>query len=303
MTEALQLAGLDLLHSGKVRDIYTLPNEPGKLLFVASDRISAFDCIMKNVVPNKGKILTQLSLFWFELFSTQHGHTNNHLITADIDAMPECIRLHKAQLKGRSMLVKRLKIVPIEAIVRGYISGSGWKEYQAKGTVCDADIGQGLQESSKLAKPVFTPSTKADYGDHDENISVERAARVVGQKTIDSVASLSLQLYEIARDYAAQRGIIIADTKFEFGKDSDGQVILADEVLTPDSSRFWPAATYCAGRTQDSLDKQFVRNFLETVDEFDKSEGIALPDSVVKGTMDKYCEIFRILVGHAPDLS
>jgi len=291
-----QLDGLELLSRGKVRDVYHV--DSSSLLFVASDRISAFDVIMKNGVPGKGKILTQLSLFWFDLLKDV---IPNHLITANIDEMPESVRKHRDQLEGRCMLVKKLQILKIEAIVRGYISGSGWKEYQKSGTICNIQLPAGLKESEKLEFPLFTPSTKADIGEHDQNIHPDKAAEIIGKEKAEIVAKSAVELYSKARDYAAGKGIIIADTKFEFGVDENGRVILADEVLTPDSSRFWPASTYEVGRGQNSFDKQYLRDYLISVN-FDMKNGIELPEDVIKNTQAKYIEVFRILTGRDPVL-
>ncbi len=288
---------LKLLARGKVRDVYQIDEQ--QLLFVASDRISAFDVVMKNGIPGKGRILTQLSLFWFELLKDV---CPNHLITADLARMPERVQRYREQLEGRTMLVRRLTILPVEAIVRGYLTGSGLKEYKAKGTVCSIPLPTGLVESSKLPEPLFTPSTKAEIGKHDENIHPDMAASIVGQGYADQMRNLSVMLYTKARDYAATRGIIIADTKFEFGTDAANRVVLADEVLTPDSSRFWPASAYRAGVVQDSFDKQFLRNYLESI-RFDKNgQGIELPSEVVQSTRAKYVEAFRLLTGHDPSL-
>jgi phosphoribosylaminoimidazole-succinocarboxamide synthase len=288
---------LKLLARGKVRDVYEV--DARTLLFVATDRISAFDVVMKNGIPGKGKILTQLSLFWFRLLGDLCQH---HLITADVRRMPASVQTYADQLAGRSMLVDRLKILPVEAIVRGYISGSGWKEYQKSGTVCGLSLPKDLKESDKLPEPLYTPSTKAQLGKHDENIHPDKAREILGAEHGDQVQELSLALYKKARDYAAKRGIIIADTKFEFGLDAKGRVILGDEVLTPDSSRFWPAAAYAPGRSQDSFDKQYLRDYLERI-KFDKNgQGIVLPDDVVARTREKYIEAFRLLTGRAPEL-
>jgi len=287
---------LELIGRGKVRDLYRINDE--HLLFVASDRISAFDVVMSNGIPGKGKVLTQLSLFWFDLLAEV---VPNHLVTAEIDDMPVSVQAYRDQLAGRSMLVRQVEILPIEAIVRGYITGSGWKEYQRQGTVCDIPLPAGLQESEQLAEPLFTPSTKAEQGAHDENIHPDQAADIIGAERAACVAELSLRLYGVARDHAATRGIIIADTKFEFGIDTAGQVILADEVLTPDSSRFWPVASYATGRGQDSFDKQYVRDYLERIG-FDKQNPVSLPEDVVAGTIDKYVEAFRLLTGREPVL-
>ncbi|MBA3708645.1 MAG: phosphoribosylaminoimidazolesuccinocarboxamide synthase [Planctomycetes bacterium] len=288
---------LKLLARGKVRDVYQVDDQ--HLLFVASDRISAFDVVMTNGIPGKGKILTQLSLFWFNLLQDV---CPNHLVTADLAKMPAAVQRHRDQLVGRSMLVRRLTILPVESIVRGYLTGSGLKEYKAKGTVCSIPLPAGLVESSRLPEPLFTPSTKAEMGKHDENIHPDQAARIIGQAYADQVHNISVKLYTKARDYAATRGIIIADTKFEFGTDKAGKVILADEVLTPDSSRFWPAATYASGKVQDSFDKQYVRDYLESV-KFDKNgKGIELPEDVIQRTRAKYVEAFRLLTGKDPEL-
>jgi phosphoribosylaminoimidazole-succinocarboxamide synthase len=287
---------LELIGRGKVRDLYRINDE--HLLFVASDRISAFDVVMSNGIPGKGKVLTQLSLFWFDLLAEV---VPNHLVTAEIDDMPVSVQAYRDQLAGRSMLVRQVEILPIEAIVRGYITGSGWKEYQRQGTVCDIPLPAGLQESEQLAEPLFTPSTKAEQGAHDENIHPDQAADIIGAERAACVAELSLRLYGVARDHAATRGIIIADTKFEFGIDTAGQMILADEVLTPDSSRFWPVASYATGRGQDSFDKQYVRDYLERIG-FDKQNPVSLPEDVVAGTIDKYVEAFRLLTGREPVL-
>jgi len=291
-----QCPELKLLARGKVRDIYAIDDK--HLLFVASDRISAFDVVMKTGIPGKGKILTQLSLFWFQLLG---DCGSNHVVTADLKRMPEQVRQYANQLDGRSMLVERLKILPIEAIVRGYLSGSGWKEYQASRSVCGIHLPDGLRESDRLEQPLYTPSTKAELGTHDLNIHPDEAAKILGVHA-NAVCDFALRLYQRAREHASKRGIIIADTKFEFGVDAKGEVILADEVLTPDSSRFWPAARYQAGRGQDSFDKQYLRDYLERI-HFDKNgAGITLPEDVVRNTVSKYVEAFRLLTGREPVL-
>jgi len=287
---------LELLTRGKVRDLYRIDDE--HLLFVASDRISAFDVIMDTPIPDKGKILTQLSLYWFGLLQDISA---NHLVTTDIAEMPEQVRQYETQLRGRCMLVRRLEILPIEAIVRGYITGSGWKEYRKQGTVCGIQLPEGLEESQKLERPLYTPSTKAEQGEHDENIHPDRAAEIIGGERAKAVEERAIALYTKARDEAATKGIIIADTKFEFGVDADGGIVLADEVLTPDSSRFWPAADYAVGRGQNSFDKQYLRDYLESVG-FDKQHPVALPDEVVANTREKYVEAYRILTGQEPEL-
>ncbi|MFW5698812.1 MAG: phosphoribosylaminoimidazolesuccinocarboxamide synthase [Planctomycetota bacterium] len=286
---------LELITRGKVRDLYAIDDA---LLFVATDRISAFDVVMANGIPGKGKVLTQLSTFWFELLGEV---LPNHLITADIDAMPAAVQAYRDQLAGRSLLVKRLEILPVEAIVRGYITGSGWKEYCRKGTVCDIELPAGLQESDQLDPPLYTPSTKAEQGAHDENIHPDRAAEILGCEKADRVATAAIELYTRAAAYARGRGVIIADTKFEFGVDAAGELVLADEVLTPDSSRFWPAAEYAPGRAQASFDKQYVRDYLESI-AFDKTNPVELPAEVVANTRERYVEAFTILTGREPAL-
>ena len=283
---------LEHLASGKVREVFAVDQE--HLLFVASDRLSAFDVIMNNGVPGKGIILTQMAIFWFEQLAHLGPH---HLVAYDVADFPKNLQAHAAVLRGRSMLVKRCEIIPIEAIVRGYLAGSGWKEYQAKQTICDIHLPAGLVESSKLPESIFTPSTKAAIGDHDQNISPERAAEIVGQELAETLAKRSLETYQAAHDHAEQRGIILADTKFEFGL-NNGDLVLADEVLTPDSSRFWPADDYEAGRSQASYDKQYVRNWLESID-FDKQSAITLPDDVVAGTQQRYVQAYEKLTGKA----
>ncbi len=292
------LPDLKLLARGKVRDVYEVDDR--SLLFVATDRISAFDVVMANGIPGKGRILTQISLFWFDLLK---GICPNHLLTTQLDEMPAVVRTYRDQLEGRSMLVKRLKIFPVEAIVRGYLSGSGLKEYKVSETVCGIRLPPGLIESSKLEAPLYTPSTKAELGTHDENIHPDQAANILGQVHADQLQAKSLALYTAARDYAATKGIIIADTKFEFGLEGEtGAILLADEVLTPDSSRFWPVAGYHAGRPQNSFDKQFVRDYLESI-AFDKNgPGITLPDEVILRTRAKYVEAFKLLTGREPVL-
>jgi phosphoribosylaminoimidazole-succinocarboxamide synthase len=287
---------LKLLARGKVRDVYEV--DADHLLFVASDRISAFDVVMANGIPGKGKILTQLSLFWFDLLK---GVSENHLVTAEVAKMPASVQAYRDQLEGRTMLVRRLKILPVEAIVRGYLTGSGLKEYKKTQTVCNIPLPAGLGEASKLTEPLYTPSTKAEIGAHDENIHPDQAAKIIGAHA-ETVKTLALKLYSTARDYAATRGIIIADTKFEFGTNKANKVILADEVLTPDSSRFWPAKDYKAGVVQNSFDKQYLRDYLEKI-KFDKNgKGIELPKDVIDNTLTKYVEAFRLLTGKEPKL-
>lgn len=286
---------LDLVARGKVRDLYRIDDD--HMLFVATDRISAFDVVMNTPIPGKGKVLTQLSLFWFDLLSSV---CPNHLVTGDMAEMPAGVQEYADQLTGRSMLVKSLRILPVEAIVRGYISGSGWKEYNSQGTICGIDIPAGMAESAELAEPLYTPSTKAEIGDHDENIHPDKAAEILGEQA-QAVAQTAIQIYTTARDYAATKGIIIADTKFEFGVDASGTLVLADEVLTPDSSRFWPANDYAPGRGQDSYDKQYVRDYLESI-HFDKQNPVDLPAEVTENTLKKYVEAFVVLTGREPAL-
>lgn len=280
-------ANMDLAARGKVRDIYDLGD---KLLIVTTDRISAFDVILPTGIPKKGYVLTQLSKFWFE-------HTksivNNHLITTDINEMPEECRQHSDILNGRSMLVEKADPFPVECVVRGYITGSGWKDYLKTGKVCGIELPQNLKESQKLEPPIFTPATKAEIGDHDENISFAKMAEIVGEDNAIKLRDLTIKIYEFARDLALQRGIIIADTKMEFGV-KNGEIILIDEVLTPDSSRFWYKGEYQVGKPQNSMDKQFVRNYLETLDWNKKAPGPALPAEIVNKTSEKYLEILNI---------
>ncbi|KAJ2807442.1 Bifunctional purine biosynthetic protein ade1 [Coemansia helicoidea] len=288
---------LKLLARGKVRDLYEIDDET--LLFVATDRISAYDVTMKTPVAGKGKILTQISVFWFDFLKDV---VPNHLVTADIDAMPAAVQQYRSQLRGRSLLVRRAEVLPVEAIVRGYISGSGWKEYRATGTVCGIELPAGLQESQQLPAPLFTPSTKADYGGHDENIHPDRCAEILGRERADEVARTAVALYTRAAEYAASKGIIIADTKFEFGVDRSGRLMLVDEALTPDSSRFWPSRLYEPGRPQDSYDKQYLRDYLTSID-FDMQTPIDLPPTVLDSTVKKYIEAYVKLTASRPDLS
>jgi len=299
MTSALlrsECPDLTLLARGKVRDVYALDDQ--HLLFVASDRISAFDVIMANGIPGKGKMLTQLSVFWFGLLAPLGP---NHFITADISKMPAAVQKYRDQLEGRTMLVRRLRILPVEAIVRGYLTGSGMKEYKVSGTVCGLPLPKGLVEASKLESPLYTPSTKAEIGQHDQNIHPDEAAKIIGKDFAVAVQNRAIQLYSKARDYAAGRGIIIADTKFEFGTDGVN-CILADEVLTPDSSRFWPAADYKEGKVQNSFDKQYLRNWLEKVGFNKNGPGVELPNEVIEATVAKYREAFVMLTGKDPVL-
>jgi phosphoribosylaminoimidazole-succinocarboxamide synthase len=276
---------------GKVRDIYDLGD---KLLIVATDRISAFDVVMANGIPSKGIILTQISKFWFDYLSPIVEH---HLISDDISTFPEPFCNLPEQLAGRSMLVKKVEVLPIECVVRGYLAGSGWKEYSQNGTVCGQKLPYGLTQCQKLPELIFTPATKAERGTHDENISFERCVEIIGEENANYVRSKSTEIFKKASEYAQTKGIILADTKFEWGR-VDDKIILVDEVLTPDSSRFWPADKYQAGRDQESYDKQFVRNYLESIN-FDKSgPGVELPDDIGAKTSDKYIEAYEQLTGN-----
>jgi phosphoribosylaminoimidazole-succinocarboxamide synthase len=287
---ATELPGLHLLSRGKVRDVYDLGTE---LLLVATDRLSAFDHVLPNPIPDKGKVLNQISAFWFA--RTQRT-VLNHVLATDVEDFPSALRGHAGVLAGRSMVVKKLKMFPVECVARGYLAGSGWKEYRTTGSVCGIPLPAGLQESSKLPEPIFTPATKEETG-HDENISFERVVALVGKEQAEALRDTTLSIYEEASAHAATRGILIADTKFEFGLDENGTLTLADEVLTPDSSRFWPAAGYTPGRAQPSYDKQFVRDWLESIG-WDKQPPVpTLPAEVVEGTRRRYLEIFRILTG------
>jgi phosphoribosylaminoimidazole-succinocarboxamide synthase len=278
------------LHArGKVRDLYSLN---GQLLFVATDRISAFDYVLATGIPEKGRVLTQLSLFWFDFLKDV---VKNHLITASVDQYPSPLKKYADDLRGRSMLVTKAQMIDIECVARGYLSGSGWKEYQQTGAVCGIKLPSGLKESDKLPEPIFTPATKALTG-HDENISIEEMAKRTGKEMAEKLRDLTLKIYKTAADYAAGRGIIIADTKFEFGQTSQG-LILADEVLTPDSSRFWPADKYQPGKAQESFDKQFVRDYLEAIKWNKQPPAPSLPEDVARKTSEKYIEAYRILAG------
>ncbi|MEK7685400.1 MAG: phosphoribosylaminoimidazolesuccinocarboxamide synthase [Verrucomicrobiota bacterium] len=283
----LELPGIPKLKSGKVREIFDLGDA---FLFVASDRISAFDCVMPNGIPRKGEVLTQISHFWFDQIA---GIVPNHRLTGADDPLPASLQPYAAQLARRSMIVKKAQPLAIECVVRGYLAGSGWKEYRSQQTVCGLKLPPGLQESSELPEPIFTPATKAQSG-HDENISFEAAADIAGADVAEQARAISLKIYSFARAYARQRGILIADTKFEFGQ-VNGQLILIDEVMTPDSSRFWPADQYQPGRSQPSFDKQFVRDYLETLDWNKTPPAPALPPEVVAKTQAKYREAYRRL--------
>jgi phosphoribosylaminoimidazole-succinocarboxamide synthase len=286
---------LKLKASGKVRDVYEI--DENQLLFIASDRISAFDYVLATGIPHKGRVLNQISLFWFDFLADV---VPNHLITADVDKYPASVRKYADQLRGRSMLVRRAEIFPVECIVRGYLSGSGWKEYKATGKVSGIALPPGLQESDALAEPIFTPSTKATSG-HDENISFDQMCDIVGVETASHLRDLTLRVYKKAAAYARQRGIIIADTKFEFGRTAQG-ITLADEVLTPDSSRFWPADKYAPGRAQDSYDKQYVRDYLEQIHWNKQPPAPALPADVARRTSEKYLDAYSQLTGRKLDV-
>jgi phosphoribosylaminoimidazole-succinocarboxamide synthase len=281
--------GLPLHASGKVRDVYALN---GNLVFVATDRISAFDYVLATGIPQKGRVLTQLSLFWFDFLKDV---VPNHLVTADVDQYPDALKKYRDQLDGRSMLVKKADMVAVECVARGYLSGSGWKEYKASGTVCGIKLPAGLKESDKLPEPIFTPASKAVTG-HDENISFADMVKRVGPELSEQLRDLTLKIYKKAADYALTKGIIIADTKFEFGHTAAG-LVLADEVLTPDSSRFWPADQYKPGGAQASYDKQFVRDYLESIKWNKQPPAPALPDDIARKTSQKYTEAYRRLTG------
>ena len=286
------LRGVNLLRRGKVRDIYELD---GSLLIVATDRISAFDSVLGSGIPLKGRVLTALTLFWFE---TLDAAASNHLITADVEAMGGAIAPHADVLRGRSMFVKKADVIPVECVVRGYLAGSGWREYRERGSVCGLSLPEGLVESSKLPEPIFTPAIKAESG-HDENISFEQASEMHGAELLSQLRDRSVALYREAAEYAATRGIIICDTKFEWGM-ADGQLVLIDEVLTPDSSRFWPSDQYEPGKSQPSFDKQYVRDWLEAESGWDKEPPApALPDDVIAKTTENYVEAYRKLTGRA----
>jgi phosphoribosylaminoimidazole-succinocarboxamide synthase len=287
--------GLHLHASGKVRDVYQLDNE--RLLFVATDRISAFDYVLATGIPYKGRVLTQISLFWFDFLSDIVPH---HVITADVERYPEPLQKYADQLRGRSMLVQSAQMFPVECVVRGYISGSAWKEYQATGKVCGIELPPGLKESEAFPEPIFTPATKAVSG-HDENISFARMCEILGSETSSHLRDITLRIYKKAAAYARQRGIIIADTKFEFGRTAQG-ITLADEVLTPDSSRFWPADKYAPGRSQESYDKQYVRDYLEEIQWNKQPPAPALPADVASQTSEKYLDAYFQVTGRKLDV-
>lgn len=285
------LHSLPLISRGKVRDLYDAGEQ---LLLVASDRLSAFDVVLPTPIPDKGAVLTQLSLVWFELL---RGVCRNHLVTANVAEYPPALRAESEQLALRSMLVKKLDMFPVECVVRGYLSGSGWKEYQKTGAVCGIRLPAGLRESERLPEPIFTPSTKALVG-HDENIGFDQVEKMVGAAAAARLRELSLEIYRTAATYAEARGILLADTKFEFGREGEGgEPILADEVLTPDSSRFWPLESYAPGRAQESYDKQYVRDYLESIHWDKRPPAPALPPDVIQRTSEKYREAYRVLTG------
>lgn len=275
---------------GKVRDVYDLRD---RLLIVSTDRLSAFDYVLPTPIPDKGKVLNQLSCFWF---ARTAGIVENHLLTADVEEFPEELAPHAESLRGRSMLVRKADMFPIECVARGYLAGSGWKEYRENGTICGIKLPPGLKESDRLPEPIFTPATKAETG-HDMNISYEEAAGIVGEEAASRLRDLTLRLFSTAGEYAASRGALLVDTKFEFGR-IDGKIVLADEALTPDSSRYWPAESWSPGRSQESWDKQFVRDYLEKIGWNKQPPVPPLPEEIAAGTRERYLEIFEILTGH-----
>jgi phosphoribosylaminoimidazole-succinocarboxamide synthase len=283
------LTGVERYARGKVRDVYAVDDH---LLIVATDRISAFDYILATGIPDKGRVLTQLSIFWFDFL---RDVTPTHFLTANVDEYPAALRPWRGQLEGRSMLVKRARMIEIECVARGYLSGSGWKEYQQNRTVCGIALPAGLRESDRLPEPIFTPAIKAHSG-HDENVSFDRVVSLVGGELAGRLRDLTLEIYSRAAQYAAGRGVIIADTKFEFGFVGD-QLVLGDEVLTPDSSRFWPAETYKPGGAQASYDKQYVRDYLESIHWNKQPPAPGLPDEVARGTSEKYRQAYRAITG------
>lgn len=277
------------ISSGKVREIYEVDDD--KLMLVVSDRISAFDYILPAMIPNKGKVLNQISAFWFDFVK---DIIPNHVISTDIKDFPA--EFQTPEFEGRSMLVKKLKMLPVECIVRGYITGSGWKSYKEDGTVCGIKLPEGLQESEKLAEPIFTPSTKAEIGDHDENISFERVCEMIGVELATKLRDKTIEVYSKCAEYAASRGVIIADTKFEFGLDENGELVLGDEVLTPDSSRFWPAKDYVVGQSQKSFDKQYMRDWIKSSG-YDPETKAPIPQEVIDTTASKYVEAYELITG------
>lgn len=290
-----QIPELELFHRGKVRDVYKVDDDT--LLLVATDRLSAFDCVLPTPIENKGIILTKLSAFWFRKLEKITAH---HMITAEFDEMPAVVQRYE-YLRGRSMLVHRTDVFPVECVVRGYLEGSGWKDYKAAGEVCGKKLPAGLKQCERLLNPIFTPSTKAKSG-HDENISQIEFMKLVGHDTAVELKRLSKEIYTFAAEYALRHGIIIADTKFEFGVSKSGEIMLVDEVLTPDSSRFWDAANYEPGHPQPSFDKQFVREYLETLDWNKQPPAPALPPEIAKATAERYRRAYELLTGESPDL-
>ncbi|OUX36685.1 MAG: phosphoribosylaminoimidazolesuccinocarboxamide synthase [Kiritimatiellaceae bacterium TMED266] len=285
----IELPGIEKFKSGKVREVYDLGDQ---YLFIASDRISAFDVIMPDGIPNKGQVLNMISKFWFE---RTEDVVKNHMISTDVDDFPAVLQPHRDVLKGRSMLVRKAELLPVECIVRGYLIGSGWKEYQKSGTIGGMPLRAGYEMAGKIDEPIFTPSTKADEG-HDENISIDQMKEIVGDELGQRLIDISLHLYKTAADFALTKGIIMADTKFEFGMIGD-ELILIDEVLTPDSSRFWPAADYAPGSSPLSFDKQFVRDYLETLDWDKTPPGPSLPAEIIEKSREKYLEAYALLTG------
>ena len=292
MVVEMNFPDLKLLARGKVRDVYEIDQE--RLLIVATDRISAFDCVLPTPIPNKGSVLTDISKFWFGKLG-EIG-VSHHLITTQVEEMPEAVQQYADVLRNRSMLVRRTTVFPVECVVRGYLSGSGWKDYLRTGAICGHRLTANLRESDKLPEPIFTPATKAATG-HDENISEAQAAEIIGATAVQTLKDLSIKIYNFAGDYARARGIILADTKFEFGTNRAGEIILIDEVLTPDSSRFWAADAYEPGKPQPSFDKQFVRDYLETLDWNKQPPAPALPTEIASATGEKYLAAYQILTG------
>jgi phosphoribosylaminoimidazole-succinocarboxamide synthase len=291
MISTVDIAELSLLHRGKVRDVYEIDEK--FVLLIASDRISAFDCVLPTLIPEKGVVLTQLSAFWFDLLAPI---VKNHFVTADLGEMPEVVSKYPG-LRGRTTLARRTNVFPVECVVRGFVEGSAWKDYQATGSICGHELPDGLRQCEMLPEPIFTPATKAATG-HDENIDFETFCDIIGPDTGRRLRDISLELYREASMYAAGRGILIADTKFEFGRDVSGNVLLIDEVLTPDSSRFWSAETYEPGRAQPSFDKQFVREYLETLNWNKQPPAPALPPDIAHATSQRYLEAYRFLTGN-----
>ncbi len=291
----LELPGIGKVKSGKVREMFEVGGD--RLLMVATDRISAFDVVLPDVIPGKGKILNQISAFWF---ARTRSIVENHLISIDLDDFPPTVRESGADLEGRSALVRKCRPLPVECVVRGYLAGSGWKEYQAHGSICGIRLPGGLRESEELPEPIFTPAEKSETG-HDENIDFDQVVRTLGPELAERTRHLSLLLYDFARAFARSRGILICDTKFEFGLDGD-RLLLIDEALTPDSSRFWPLDQYRPGRSQPSFDKQYIRDYLETLDWDKRPPGPSLPDAVIEATAQRYAAAFRTLTGSEPRL-